>query len=392
MIFSSGILDRPKFQASLTAAILMQGLAAPFVFAQRNFAANINLLAGASCTITRWSAKNDSGEKFVISQIAVPLRFDFELNERVGLSLKTIAASSALEARHNAGQRLTLAGFSDLKVESIVLLGNEGWLLKGGLNVPFGKESLSARELVVANAIAEDALAFPLGLYGAAFEAHAGILRAWHVGKLAMSGGVSYFFRDSFDYLEDVGAVKLDPGDEFAATVGMDLDVAHGKTSLDAHLIHRGSERLNSTTIVDAGSLLLMEASTFLKRYPLKASFWLRNYWNFGQGLRSAVAQNPALRSDSNRNPYQLELGGTLDHHLAPLTLQYGFDLRRFSPNEAGNEDALVWGGGAAVQFTPMEALAVRCALKYYTGALKSNGATFDLTGTQLSLGIFGAF
>ncbi len=333
----------------------------------------------------QWTLKQ-SGRERQIRQWSVPIGLNLRIGKRGHLSITGSPALSEYKVVE-AQQKFEFSGFSDLKINGSYLVGKSNWLFIFGLNLPFGHESLSNEEFVVANVIAEDAFDFPLSLYGTGYEGNFGIFRAFSLPFLTISGGVSYFMRGGFQFFEADSSSILDLGDEITGTVGISKELTSGNLNLDFYFTHRRIDVFAKQKIFEPGNKLVLSFSTDLKRYPFALRFQLVNRWRYGTEALFLSGISSIPRQDLNENPYQVEIATILQQHLfqSRFKLVYAAELKRFAENDAGSEGALIYGGGVGFQVLLWRGLISGANFKYYKGHLTSLGARYDVSALQIN-------
>ncbi|MFQ5866341.1 MAG: hypothetical protein ACE5IW_14055, partial [bacterium] len=301
--------------------------------------------------------------------------------------IHTAPASSAYHVKRGVSQKLRFTDLSDVKINGSYLIGDQEWLLTFGINLPIGDERLNDSEFIVANVIAEDALDFPLSLYGAGYEANVGFFRAFNLGNSTIGVGASYFLRGDFQFLDGDSTSILKPGDEITGTIGLNWKIPNGNINMDFYFTNRMHDKLRNIKVFEPGNKIVLNFSTVLKRYPFAFQFWIINRWKFGSKLAPSLQDFDFIREDLNKNPHQIELGTTLIHEIfnMSMTILYSLDLKKFAKNDAGSEDAFVYGGGIGFRLNPIEWLNLGATFKYYDGYLTSLGENFELSGFQVS-------
>ena len=154
------------------------------------------------------------------SQWRVPVIAVVPLGRRLSLDLTTNYASSRLETV--AGTE-TLDGFTDTQVRALYTVSRDRFVTSLSLNLPTGKQDLTAGEFQVSTALGSNYLSFPVTGAGTGFSATGGVawvrpLGAWNLG---LSG--SYRYQAAYTPLAgDTSSVDYDPGSEYRVRGGLD--------------------------------------------------------------------------------------------------------------------------------------------------------------------------
>ena len=155
------------------------------------------------------------------SQWRVPVIAVVPLGRRLSLDLTTAYASSRLET--TAGTS-TLDGFTDTQVRALYTLIRDRFVTSLSLNLPTGRQDLTAGEFQVAGAVGSNYLPFPVTGAGTGFSATGGL--AWVRPAGAWNVGLSGSFRYQGAYTplaaDSASSLRYDPGAEFRVRAGFD--------------------------------------------------------------------------------------------------------------------------------------------------------------------------
>ena len=332
-----------------------------------------------------WTYRSNAVDDIEISQLAFPVSLSLFLGDRGSVSIRMCPALSSFGMKH-------FDDFSDVKIDGSCIIGDHIGLITFGISLPSGDERLSESELSVARAIAEDALDFPLSLYGTGYEGNIGLFWAGNVSNLTVGGGVSYFLRDKFKLFEEKDASVLDPGDEITVSLGLDKEIPYGDICADAYYTLRRRDTLGGMEVYDPGEKIVLHVSTnitYPPGLPVAFHFWIRNRWKFHSELLPLPEDfefKANLREDLNTNPFQIEVGSIIKYKLGLRYSLLGLmELKDFTKNDAGSEDARIVGGGIGFRVNLSERITPEFNFKYYDGYLTDSSKRFEISGYQIS-------
>ncbi len=193
---------------------LLAGFAS--AFAQNRSSHLINrtsVQSGALFQYWSTSARDERLQEFV-----VPLVVHYAPSERFSLSLLNTPTQARYYGSNNTA---SLFAFSDTRLASALILGEEHGVLNFGLSFPSGLTQLDpAKELPVAEKVTSHALALPTSYFGGGVEASAGLALALQSGEWVLGLSMSGIYHGSFTPI--AGSAKYQPGPELGFALGFD--------------------------------------------------------------------------------------------------------------------------------------------------------------------------
>lgn len=168
-----------------------------------------------------WST-SDRGER--LHEFVVPLVIHYAPSARFSMSLLNTPTHARYSTSANAAQ---LFAFSDTRIASALILGEERGVLNFGLSLPSGLTQLDpAEELPVAEKVTSHALALPTSYFGGGVEASAGLALAWQAANWVLGVSLSGIYHGSFTPI--AGNAAYQPGPQLGLALGFDR--AFGET------------------------------------------------------------------------------------------------------------------------------------------------------------------
>ncbi|HWO87639.1 MAG TPA: hypothetical protein VNL98_00655 [Gemmatimonadales bacterium] len=165
-----------------------------------------------------------------LSQTIIPIGLAVPLGRRLSLDAGVRFATSTRE--DEAGASTTLSGLTDTQLRGVFQVIPNTLLLTLSANLPTGKTELTDDELLVAGAMADDLIAFPVSSYGTGFSLTSGLAAAVPLGGWALGLAGSYRFSGEFTPVADTSGATYKPGAEMRFRVGLDRLVGQGRLSL----------------------------------------------------------------------------------------------------------------------------------------------------------------
>lgn len=130
-----------------------------------------------------------------VRQIATPLFISYPVSREMRLFVtQTNAFSTLADEAENS-----LNGLGNTRVKVLYMTADRRLLLTGGVGFPTGNPISTDEEREVSRALFSDLLDFSVRRYGEGFNMEAGAAWAQKVGSFALSTGVSYLYRGSYD-------------------------------------------------------------------------------------------------------------------------------------------------------------------------------------------------
>jgi hypothetical protein len=161
----------------------------------------------------RWTANANR----MLDEIVVPLVLHYPVSERFSVSVMNTPTYARL---HNADTSFSLTGFTDTKISTALILGEERALLNFGVSAPSGPTALNAGETLVAQQITSHALAMPTSYFGGGVDVSASLAAALEVGGWILGGAAGGVYHGRYTPIAGLG--KYLPGPEVSLALGFD--------------------------------------------------------------------------------------------------------------------------------------------------------------------------
>jgi hypothetical protein len=317
----------------------------------------------------RWN----SGSEQRLDEIVVPLLINYPVSERFSVSL--LNTPTRAEARR-AKQSSKLTAFTDTKISTALILGEERALLNFGVSIPSGPKSLEADETLVAQQITSHALAMPTSYFGGGVEASANLAAAVEAGQWVFGGSIGGVYKD--DYVPISGAAKYRPGPEISVSVGFDRTIGERSRIFgDVGYTWYGKDQSAGVDVFQADGKIQFSLASILAMNRWQASFLVENRLK----RKSPFALNNAFSlSYGNELDFSTELAREMNRDTALLAVA---GVRVHGKNLTGNGDAIIASLGPGWRGAISPSLQMEAVGRFSFGTLNGN----QILGGEASLG-----
>ena len=158
------------------------------------------------------------------AQMAIPMLASVPIGGNFSVDVATAFASTQATSGSSSS---SLSGLTDTQVRGNYSFGSGNVVLTVGLNVPTGKSSLAATEVVPAQAIGIDFYTYPVAAYGSGLAGTLGVAFAGNAGDWELGAGASVGKSTEFQPTS-ASTVKFTPGDEYRVRVGGQTPIGEG--------------------------------------------------------------------------------------------------------------------------------------------------------------------
>lgn len=324
-----------------------------------------------------WELKDNGGSNLKFLEVALPVVYSLPLGSRLALDVVTSPFGTVLKPP--VGEKLDFTSVSDTYVRGSYIIGENRALLTFGVGIPSGKAELSSEELALAGIAASRPLANPVTNFGTGLNVNIGLAIAREISSWVFGVGVGYSRRGEYT-LNSQGA-KIDPGDEFNITVGVDRELGPAKFIADVIYTNYSKDESEVLDPFEAGDKLLYTGrlilpAGFLNPLVLSASY--------RQRLDNKTG-NTLLTENGN----ELELRAT---GVAPIGSSFGLKFiylaRIYSETEQGTDGANIQGFGGGIILKLSRHFTFDPTLIYSTGSINTGpNSELDVTGIELTGG-----
>jgi hypothetical protein len=164
-----------------------------------------------------------------VHEFVAPLGFTLPISRR--LSMDAGAYFVNAQRTNEGGASGTVSGLTDIVLRGAWQVRPDVAVFSVSVNLPTGKETLSADQLLVAGAVATDLIPFPVTSFGSGLSVTTGLAYAVPLGAWALGVSGSYRYNGSYQPLADTTA-DLKPGGEVRLRLGVDRLVGQGRMTL----------------------------------------------------------------------------------------------------------------------------------------------------------------
>lgn len=317
----------------------------------------------------RWT----SGSEQRLDEIVVPLLINYPVSERFSVSLLN-TPTRAVARRATVSSKLT--AFTDTKISTALILGEERALLNAGVSIPSGPKSLEAGETLVAQQITSHALAMPTSYFGGGVEVSANLAAATEAGKWVLGGSVGGVYKGS--YVPISGAAKYRPGPEISVSVGFDRTLGERSRLFgDIGYTWYGKDQSAGVDVFQADGKIQFSLASIWAMERWQASFLVENRLK----RKSPFALNNAFSiSYGNELDFSTELARELNRDSALLIVA---GVRVHGKNFNGNGDATIASLGPGWRGVISPSLQMEAVGRFSFGTLNGN----RILGGDVSLG-----
>lgn len=346
---------------------------ASFVNAQTRSSHFIPRTSAQSGALFHYWSTSDRGER--LREFVLPLVVHYAPNERFSLSLLNTPASASYKSGDNTS---SLFSFSDTRLASAFILGEERGVLNFGLSLPSGLTQLDpAQQLPVAEKITSHALALPASYFGGGFEANAGVALALQAGTWVLGVSMSGVYHGGFTPI--AGSAKYQPGPELSFALGFDrvFGEAH-RVFGDVSYTWYGKDQSEDRNIFQSDGKLAFTLASVLNYSTWQISWLAQN--NFKR-------QSPFALSTSYSISYgnEFELNTELARQYAANNAWLGLaELRVHAANNEGRGQATIFTFGPGWRGRVSAPLQLQASTQLALGKLNET----KLWGVEVNLGL----
>jgi hypothetical protein len=317
----------------------------------------------------RWT----SGSEQRLDEIVVPLLINYPVSERFSVSL--LNTPTRAEARR-AKQSSKLTAFTDTKISTALVLGEERALLNFGVSIPSGLTALNASETVVAQAITEHALDMATNYFGGGWDVSASIAAATEMGKWIFGGSIGGVYRGQ--YVPTAGSPEYQPGPEISVSAGFDRPFGESNRVFgDIGYIWYGKDKQAGQKVLQAAGKINFSFIGIVASQRWQATFSLEN------DLRRKspfVSLNRRPVSYGNELDFSVELARQMNRSDALLAVT---GVRVYGKNALNAGDATITSLGPGWRGAISPSLQMEAVGRFSFGSLNGN----RILGGEVSLG-----
>lgn len=355
------------------AIILLIGIFKPAVaqYSQLEFIRSQTLRLGFHAKL--W--KFDNGSRFF--EAALPSTYSFPVGKR--LALDVVAAPFGVAFEPSAGKPLHFTSISDTYIRGSFILGNNRALLTVGVGIPSGNTGLTNDEAALSGIAANRPLNNPVTNFGTGLNMNFGLAVAHEIGSWIFGLGVGYSQRGEYNI--NAQGAKIDPGDEFNVTVGVDREFGSAKFIADLIYTHYLEDKSGLLDPYQAGDKLL-----FTGRFILALGFLNPVIISAGNRIR---------QDNTSTNAVLLENGNEFEFRttaIAPLGNSFGLKFiylnQIYGDTSLGGEGANIQGFGGGIVLKASRHFTFDPTFIYSTGRIDTGPDTeTDVTGYEINGG-----
>lgn len=187
----------------------------------------VQVQAGPQIVQYRFDAPVDE----TVTEIALPLFAIVPVGRSLTVDVGTAWAQSRVDY---AGGSSSIAGLTDTQLRANYTIGTDFLILTAGVNLPTGRSTVAADEIVAASRIGNDFLGFPISNMGTGAAVTGGVAVARAAGAWNVGAGGSVRVASAFEPVRpDTGArPRYQPGNEYKVRLGADRTIGAGQVAL----------------------------------------------------------------------------------------------------------------------------------------------------------------
>lgn len=364
-----------KNSINYLALILLIGIFKPAVaqYSQVEFIRSQNLRLGFHAKLLEF----ENGSRFF--EAALPSTYSFPVGKRLALDVVTAPFGAAFEP--SAGKPLHLISISDTYIRGSYILGNNRALLTVGVGVPSGNTELTNDEAALSGIAANRPLNNPVTNFGTGLNINVGLAVAHEIGAWVFGLGVGYSQRGEYNFNFNGQQGKIDPGDEFNVTVGVDREFGSAKFIADLIYTHYLEDKSGLLDPYQAGDKLL-----FTGRLILPLGFLNPVIISAGNRIRQDnTSTNPALKENGNEFEFRTTAIASLGNSFA---LKFIYLTQIYGDANLGGEGANIQGFGGGIVLKASRHFTFDPTFIYSTGSIDTGPDTeTDVTGYEITGG-----
>lgn len=307
----------------------------------------------------RWS----SGSAQTLDEIVVPLLLHYPFSERFSVSLLNTPTRASLR---NGAISSRLTAFTDTRISTALILGEERVLLNFGASVPSGRTTLKPGEVLVAQQITSHALALPTSYFGGGVEVSANLAAATEVGAWILGGSLGGIYKGRFT--PTAGAAKYSPGPEISISLGFDRPLGEQHRLFgDVGYTWYAADKFAGVKVFQADGKINFSLGSAFTGEKWRVALLAKNHLK----RQSPFALNSSFAvSYGNEFSFAAELARSINPNAAWLLAA---DLRLHSKNNIGANDATVFSLGPGWRGKVLPALQIETAVHFAIGKLDGN-------------------
>jgi hypothetical protein len=322
----------------------------------------------------RWTANANR----TLDEIVVPLVLHYPVSERFSLSVMNTPTYARL---HNADTSVSLTGFTDTKISTALILGEERALLNFGVSAPSGPTALNAGETMVAQQITSHALAMPTSYFGGGFDVSASLALALEVGGWILGGAAGGVYHGR--YTPIAGSGKYLPGPEVSLSVGFDRTLGERSRIFgDVGYTWYGKDNFGGQKDSLAEGKIFFSLAGILAAEKWRAAFLLENRL---KRKRPFVQSSGLPVGYGNEFDFSTELARQMTRDAALLASAF---LRIYGKNDNGAGESAVIGIGPGWRGLVAPPLQIEAVAHFTIGKIDGN----QILGGDVKLGFIYQF
>jgi len=304
----------------------------------------------------RWTG---SGEQ-TLEEIVVPLLLHYPVSERFSVSVLNTPTRARL---HSGSVSSGLTAFTDTRISTAWILGEERALLNFGVSAPSGRTALKSGETPVAQQITSHALALPTSYFGGGVEVSASLAAATEVSGWILGGSLGGVYKGSFT--PTAGSAKYLPGPEISVSLGFDRPLGERHRIFgDAGYTWYAVDKLAGVKIFQADGKINFSLAGIFTAEKWQASFFAENRLK----RQSPFALNSSFSvSYGHEFNFAAELARQMNRGAAWLA---SANLRIHGKNNSGANNAVVVSFGPGWRGTMLPSLQMEAATHFAIGKL----------------------
>jgi len=329
----------------------------------------------------RWTIDGGKNES-TVEQASLPLFASIPITKELRLFFSESNAWSSW-----SDESETLSGIGDAKLKASYNLLENRVLLTGGISLPTGKNSLTAPESRVSNALYQEGLGFKVRRLGEGLNIDVGVAAADAVGYISFGGGVNYLFKGGYesvaDSLNSGDRIKYNPGDRITLTGGFDIRNLPFTWQNDAILTFFTPEKSGGKDSFQYGTEIILNSRLSHRIGKFRTRLLLSE---IVRGKNKLPVPEGTLQAETNRYGHRTNVSLIEEYRLNRRFRFRGLvEGKRIAPKYG-----LIYGLGVGMQMQLSRSYLFDIGLKLSRGSIENE--KFDVSGLGISFAIISMF
>ncbi len=314
-----------------------------------------------------------------LQEVVFPMVINYTPNQRFSISVLNTPARASYSTANRSSR---LSAFSDTKISTAIVLGEERALLNIGVNLPSGKAQLDPQmELPVAEKITNHALSMPMNYFGGGWDVGASFAIAGELGDWVIGSALSAVYKG--EYVPVASAGRYRPGAEISLSLGVDRALNEASRIFgDVSYTWYDQDQLDGQDVFQADGKINGSLAGIFALEPWRISVLARNLFK----RKSPFALNSTL-SLSYGNEFEVAAELARGYGRGQAWLIAG-NFIVHGANELGLGDAIIAGLGPGWRGRISAPLQLEALARFAFGDMNDN----SILGIEANVGLVWEF